>query len=235
MMVAAFKAAATAGAAEAINRTVLPMCCVPVRLDIEEGVYDVIFEVLRNYQDDKYQYVQQNAWRGLSDQSHTELGARVIANVGGPNKGIEYMVQQMQAHPEPYYALCSDHLTLKYEIMACISGLVKNDQENVWGPAAVEAGLLEQLVYTMRAEPDLIATQATACRVMDPLLQRNPQYVAPLLSLGALELVETAMERFKGGDDTPFHFGTTVGEMYDITSSCQMPHLVLLAGRNATA
>eukprot|EP00416_Gambierdiscus_australes_P037740 CAMPEP_0171112324 /NCGR_PEP_ID=MMETSP0766_2-20121228/78773_1 /TAXON_ID=439317 /ORGANISM="Gambierdiscus australes, Strain CAWD 149" /LENGTH=75 /DNA_ID=CAMNT_0011574429 /DNA_START=119 /DNA_END=342 /DNA_ORIENTATION=+ len=75
----------------------------------------------------------------------------------------------------------------------------------------------------MRAEPDLIASQATACKVMGPLLSRNPQYVAPLLCACALELVETAMERFKDGGDTPFHFGFTMAQFYDVKEACELP------------
>jgi len=235
LQVQAFKAAVAAQDVEAINNTVAAMALVPVKLDIEEGVYPLIFSVLHDYQDDKYQYVQQMAWRGLSDQSGTELGAPLIANCGGPSQGIEYMVHQMQAHPEPYYGLCSDHVTVKYEILACMVGLLRNDRDNVWGPAAVHAGLLDQILYTMRAEPDLIASQATACRVMGEVLQRNPHYVPALQAKGALELVESSMERFRDGDDTPFHFGFTLGSFYNVTSACAYPRSLLLGEDPATA
>mmetsp|Transcript_831 Transcript_831/g.1066 ORF Transcript_831/g.1066 Transcript_831/m.1066 type:complete len:357 (+) Transcript_831:86-1156(+) len=228
LTVLSFKSAVAAQNVEAINRTVVQMALLPVKLDIEQGVYPLIFSVLHDYQDDRYQYVQQNAWRGLSDQSGTALGAPHIANYGGPSKGIEYMVHQMQAHPEPYYALCADHLTLKYEILACMSGLLSNDQDNVWGPAAVREGLLDQILYTMRAEPDLIASQTTACRVMGLLLWRNPHYIPLLKEKGALEVVQRAVERFEDGDDTPFHFGFTMGKYYNVTQGCGYSRYMLL-------
>mmetsp|Transcript_173321 Transcript_173321/g.421573 ORF Transcript_173321/g.421573 Transcript_173321/m.421573 type:complete len:325 (+) Transcript_173321:58-1032(+) len=235
LAVSSFKSAVAAQNVESINRTVAALAILPVKLDIEEGVYPLIFSVLHDYQDDRYQYVQQSAWRGLSDQSGTALGAPHIANYGGPNKGIEYMVHQMQAHPEPYYALCADHLTLKYEILACMVGLLSNDQDNVWGPAAVREGLLDQILYTMRVEPDLIASQTTACRVMSSLLLRNPHYVPLLKEKGALEVVQRAVERFKDGDDTPFYFGFTMGKYYNVTQGCGYPRYMLLGEEPVTA
>jgi len=82
-----------------INATVTWMALLPVRLDVEEGVYDLIFQVLRDYQDDKYQYVQQMAWRGLCglllfDVNNTRAPAALDAGLipavmrtfkGGPN------------------------------------------------------------------------------------------------------------------------------------------------------
>jgi len=208
-----------------INSTIGSMALMPVELDIEEGVYDYIFQVLRDYQADEYQYVQQHAWRGLSDQSGTERGAALIANFGGPNKGVEYMVDQLLVHPFDY-GYCADQLTVQYEILMCLSGLLITDSNNTRGPAAVEAGLVPAVMRSLMGEPEHIATQHTACQVVFFLLARNPQYAKLFHEAGADLYIKKAVERFKDGDDTPFMFGFTLGEFYDI-GVCAGPLMLL--------
>eukprot|EP00930_Biecheleria_cincta_P004816 TRINITY_DN10574_c0_g1_i2.p1 TRINITY_DN10574_c0_g1~~TRINITY_DN10574_c0_g1_i2.p1 ORF type:complete len:347 (+),score=63.34 TRINITY_DN10574_c0_g1_i2:42-1043(+) len=223
--VAAFKQAVKEQNVTKINMTVGNMALLPVQLDVEEGVYELIFQVLRDYQDDQYQWVQQWAWRGLSDQTGTEIGSEIITNVGGPNKGIEYMTKQILAKP-PYYGYCADQLTVWYEILACMSGLLLNDNKKTRGSAAVEAGLVPAIIQVLSSEGDLIASAHTACRVMSFLFWRQPEYVAAFKDAGALPLVDAAIERFKDGDSTPFHFGFDMGTYYNI-SACVGPKALM--------
>jgi hypothetical protein len=223
--VADFKKAVEEGDVDKINKTVTNMALLPVQLDLEEGVYDLIFQVLRDYQDDKFQWVQQMAWRGLSDQTGTELGSEVITNVGGPNKGIEYMTKQLLAHPARY-GYCADQVTVWYEILACMSGLLVHDNKKTRGSAAVEAGLVPAIIRTLSQEGDLIASAHTACRVMSFLFWRQPEYAAAFKDAGALPLIDAAIEKWKDGDPTPFHFGFSMGSYYNI-SSCLGPKALM--------
>jgi len=223
--VKAFKEAVDTKNVTLINSTIGSMALMPVELDIEEGVYDYIFQVLRDYQADEYQYVQQNAWRGLSDQSETYQGAPLIANFGGPNEGVKYMVDQLLIHPFDY-GYCADQLTVQYEILACLSGLLITDNNNTYGPAAVEAGLVPAIMRSLMGEPEHIATQHTACQVVFFLLARNPQYAKLFHEAGADIYMKKAVERFKDGDDTPFLFGYTLGEFYDM-DVCAGPLMLL--------
>merc|ERR1719210_1065518 len=110
------------------------------------GGLDVLFGALENFEDNPD--VMMSAWRGLSDHSHNAFGAAIIANHGGPMKGIDFVVEQMRLHPEPGLAESPlDHLSLKYEIMQIANGLLEDDHANVYGAALVQAGFLEQLAY----------------------------------------------------------------------------------------
>lgn len=224
-MVADFKKAVKEQNVTRINQTVSSMALLPVQLDLEEGVYELIFQALRDYQDDQYQWVQQMAWRGLSDQTGTELGSEAITNTGGPNKGIEYMTKQVLAHP-PRYGYCADQLTVWYEILACISGLLLNDNKKTRGSAAVEAGLVPAIIQTLSLEGDLIASAHTACRVMSFLFWRQPEHAAAFKDAGALPLLDAAIERFKDGDPTPFLFGFDMGTYYNV-SACWGPKALM--------
>merc|ERR1719210_2707680 len=55
------------------------------------GGYDVIFDVLQNNSTDLI--VAQAAWAGLSDNiENSKVGAMLVADHGGRNKGIEFLV-----------------------------------------------------------------------------------------------------------------------------------------------
>lgn len=206
-----------------VNTSLSTVALTPTWYVIQEGGYDVLFRALHDFADEPT--VQMNAWRGLSDQSWTELGAQHIANYGGPNKGIEYMVEQLLAHPEAKTALCADHLTYQYETLQCIGGLLSSDVNGTRGAAAVDAGLLEAAVHAMRVEADLRPTQHTACTALCLLLQHSgaahERYAQRLRDLGAVELVKNDLATYSLIDPTPFYYGTTYGEVYPLVPQCQ--------------
>mmetsp|Transcript_62398 Transcript_62398/g.108688 ORF Transcript_62398/g.108688 Transcript_62398/m.108688 type:complete len:348 (-) Transcript_62398:21-1064(-) len=205
-----------------VNNSVKNLAMIDTDLMVQEGAFDLIFETIKTYQADEFATLQQNAWRGLSDQCATEKGSYIIANRGGPNKGVEYMVEQLLVHPFNY-GYMEDHLTVQYEIMNDLDSLILTDNNNTRGPAAVRAGLVPAVMRSLMGEPELIATQASACRAMTHLFMRNPQYASLFKDAGAQLYVTKAMERFKDGDDTPFHFGFTMGSWYNVTRDCAVP------------
>jgi hypothetical protein len=199
---------------------------VPPELNAEEGIYDVLFQILRDYQDDKYEYVRQYALRGLSDQSYTNAGSQAIANHGGPNKGIEYLVELALTN-KPYSGMCAnDHLDIQYEVLADLQGLLLFDNNNTWGPAAVRAGLITAIVKSFQTEPDYRPTLNFACKVISHLLMRNPSYTALLQDAGVTELVIRSIALLKTRDDTPFMFGETVSDYFS-PSACDHPLMML--------
>jgi len=227
-MIGSFKDAVRDGDVDMINSTVMMMALLPVALEVEEGVHDVAFQVIRDYQDDKYQYVQQMAWRGLSDQSHTELGSEKIAHSGGPNKGVEYMVEQLLAHPF-YYGYRYDLVTpetVQAEALVCLAGLLLWDVNNTRGPAALEAGLIPAVMRTFKGEPNLRQSQWASCAAIHHVLYRNPDWSVYFKNAGALYYIDQAIERFKDGDDTEFYFGVTYGEAYNM-SVCDYPKALM--------
>mmetsp|Transcript_6132 Transcript_6132/g.16670 ORF Transcript_6132/g.16670 Transcript_6132/m.16670 type:complete len:307 (-) Transcript_6132:347-1267(-) len=210
-----------------VNRSVASIALMPVWYVVEVGGYDILFRALRDFANEST--VQMQAWRGLSDQSHTQVGSNLIANYGGPNRGIVYMVQQMQAHPTPYEADCSDWLTYKYEVLQCINGLLGLDLDGTRGKAAVDVGLLEQIVYTMRVESDRRPSVYVACNCLDHLLSHDASYAGRLRNLGAVELVEQSIETYSKDDPRPFYFGMTYGQMYQVVPPCSRALTILAA------
>jgi len=201
-----------------VNMTLSLLAITPVWYVVENGGYDILFRALHDYAHDST--VQMNAWRGLSDQSHTEVGSNYIANYGGQNKGIEYMVKQLLAHPRARDAECADHLTYQYEVIQCISGLLSWDVYGTRGVAAVATGLLPAVIHAMRVEGDLRPTVDVCCKTISSLLTHNTSYVEPLQKLGVVELIKTAIANYSAYDPTPFYFGSTYGDSYPVVPSC---------------
>jgi len=201
-----------------MNASLNRIALTPVWYVIEVDGYKILFDALHEFADEPT--VQMNAWRGLSDQSHTELGSKHINDYGGRNEGIKYMVEQLKAHPKPREAECSDHLTYAYEVLQCVSGLLRWDVDGTRGQAAVEAGLLEQIAQVMRREPNYRPTMDVCCTCLRLLLERNTSYAPRLLELGVKELAQDAVERFAAYDPTPFYFGSTYGLSYPVTPGC---------------
>jgi len=215
-----------------VNGSLSSIAVTPVWYVVENGGYDILFRALHDFAHDST--VQMNAWRGLSDQSHTEVGSNYITNYGGPNKGIEYMVNQLLAHPRARDAECADHLTYQYEVLQCISGLLEWDVNGTRGVAAVAAGLLPAMIHAMRVEGDLRPTVDVCCNTVRSLLTHNTSYVEPLVKLGVVELINTAIANYSAYDPTPFYFGSTYGDSYPVVPSCAASLTIIQAQLSST-
>jgi len=208
----------------------------------ENGGFDVIFAVLRNadHMPDRFSPAQRgwfemDGWMALSDQSMSVKGAPIIANYGGPNKGIEFMVERLQAHHTPHElvfdsenSLRQPQLTIRYEITCNIQGILANDQNQEWADAAVKAGLMEELLYTMQVERDFSCSPMWAsCSALTSLLapkrQRYESYKAKLVNLGAVEITRQALEActpFHPHGDQPFMAGMSWGQLHPADQTC---------------
>jgi len=204
-------------------------CCLalaPPQFNINHGIHDILFQILRDYQDEKFQWVRQWAWRGLSDNCFTEVGSESIANIGGPNKGVEYMVEQLLVNP-PYAGLCLDHIDIQYEILADLQGLLFMDNNNTRGPAAMKAGLVRALERSFTVWSGFKPVLNFACRAITNILMRNPQYARDFKDAGLLDLVNRSIETLQVPDNTEFHFGVTMNE-YFAPDGCLIPQLMMM-------
>lgn len=205
-----------------VNSTIVALALTPTWYVIQEGGYDILFRALHDFDDPT---VQMQTLRGLSDQSWTELGSQHITNHGGPNRGVEYLVELLRAHPVAKTAYCADQLTYQYEALQCLAGLLFNDANGTAGAAAVQAGLIEGAVHALEAEADLRPTQHTACAALQYLLVNAGAaaggYVKRLRELGAPELLQKAVATYSVDDPTPFIFGVTYGELYPVAPQCE--------------
>mmetsp|Transcript_64097 Transcript_64097/g.111772 ORF Transcript_64097/g.111772 Transcript_64097/m.111772 type:complete len:452 (+) Transcript_64097:60-1415(+) len=227
-VVKAFKDAVAENDPLKINATVEHLALIPPQLNYDEGTYDLVFQTIREHQGEEHQYLQQSSWSGLSDQSSTELGARTIANIGGPNQGVVFMIDQLLLHPL-YSGYRENQLTVQSTIMLNMAGLLSLDNNKTIGPAAIQEGLVPAVMRTLMGESELIASQAAACKAMKALFMRNPETVTFFRDAGAYLYVMNAMERFEDGDDTPFAYGFTMGHKYNVTEECYYPAVLMYA------
>lgn len=198
------------------NQTLSAIATMPTSYVIQQHGYDILFKALKDYNDTS---IKMQAYRGLSDQGGTKEGAERIANYGGLGKGIDLMVQDMIDHPAPYEALCADHLSFKYEILAVLWGLLNNDPTGHNLKHAIKAGLVDQIIHTMTVEGDLRASVATSCRVARSMIQGNRSIAEQLKKKGVCKLMKNAKETYKGKNDTtPFYFGTTMRQFFRLRS-----------------
>mmetsp|Transcript_58158 Transcript_58158/g.182219 ORF Transcript_58158/g.182219 Transcript_58158/m.182219 type:complete len:184 (+) Transcript_58158:259-810(+) len=145
-----------------------------------------------------------NGWTALSDQSISPKGSQLIANYGGPGKGITFMVERLKAHHKPHELVFdAEHFfrfrqfTLRYEITCNIQGVLMHDPTQQFAEAAVRAGLLEELVYTLEAEQDSCSPMWATCSAIAYMLRPNTasskSYKARLLDIGAVEPARQAL------------------------------------------
>mmetsp|Transcript_76865 Transcript_76865/g.146224 ORF Transcript_76865/g.146224 Transcript_76865/m.146224 type:complete len:399 (+) Transcript_76865:74-1270(+) len=178
---------------------------------VESGALDFTFGILKaaadmpsNYTTDQRNWFEMRAWMALSDHSISSDGAPIIANYGGPNKGIQFMVDALKTHHKPFELKYDtpehagiDRLTLRYEITCNIAGILNNDPTGEFGKAAVDAGFLEEALYTMQAEREKCSPQWATCASLDGLLNSSNPYAASnkarLLDLGAEDITESAV------------------------------------------
>jgi len=207
----------------------------------EQGGFDLIFDVIKHagqmpstYSTDQRNWFAMRGWMALSDQSVSSVGAPIIANYGGPNKGIEFMVEHLKRHHQPFELKYDsvahagiDKLTLRYEITVNIMGILLNDAAGEWGEAAVEAGLLEEAIYTLQVENTKCSPMWSTCGALDYLLlpgkPRVGSYKARLLELGAEHLTERAVNGctpYQPGGDQAFMAGQSWGQIHPADQTC---------------
>jgi len=183
------------------------------------GGFDVLYSAVNRYPD--HGGVQMSAWRGFSDHAHTELGASIIANLGGFNKGIPWLMSKLRAHPEAHYGISGDSLDCHYEILQVVNGMLNHDYLNVYAPAFMKEGIFDLLAHAMDVDFDLRGTQSISCDVMNKLMMRNPTLKGKFAkhSEEFLAPVTKAIHRFKNPDNTPWG-GGTFGAAYPVVPEC---------------
>jgi len=207
----------------------------------EQGGIDLIFGVLKradqmpsNFSADQRNWFEMRGWMALSDQSISKTGAPIIANHGGPSKGIEFMVERLKAHHQPFELKYSspEHkaiskLTLRYEITVNIMGIVLNDRTSEWGEAAVREGFLEEAIYTMQVESEKCSPMWSTCAalsyLLSPLRPDAALNKARLLELGAGDLTERVVDGctpYKPDGDGMFMAGQTWGQIHPADKAC---------------
>lgn len=185
------------------------------------GGFDVLHEAVEKWSTDGA--VQMSAWRGFSDHAHTELGAAIIANMGGPLKGITWLMQKLRDHPEAHYGMSADTLDCHYEILQVVNGLLDVDYLNIYGPELLRVGLLDLLHHAMEVDFDLRASQSTCCEVMSRLLLRNPGLKLKLAHgpHAVVDKIADTIQRFRNDDPTPWG-QSTLGKNYPVIPQCAL-------------
>lgn len=183
------------------------------------GGFDILHNAVDKYPSDGS--VQMSAWRGFSDHSHTDLGAVIIANYGGPLKGIEWLMQKLRAHPEPHFGISGDGLDCHYEIMQVVNGLLSVDKYNVYGQALMKEGLIDLVSHAMQVDSDLRGTQHVNCEVINGLLRHHPSLKSTLTKgpQSIMDLTIRAIQRFHDDDPTPWG-ANTIGQSYPVIPPC---------------
>lgn len=168
----------------------------------EAGGFDALFGALEHFRSKPF--VQLAVWQGLSDHAHSPQGAALLADYGGHLAGCRRLVEELKsaAHHQP-----SPHLlTLKYEILQNINGLLQHDRERSHFDAFVQAGLPHALLDAMRIEEDRRVTVNVGLEVMLPLLKGMPAKDVPYEDF--TRAAEAAMVKFAEPDLTPAWAGT---------------------------
>jgi len=204
-------------------------------LDAIMSVIDNSYHMPSQLSNNERNWFEFRGWQALSDQSGSAKAAPFIANYGGPNKGIERMVNALKAHQEPLLLKSTplesmryfiNRLTLRYEITVNIMGILQNDNLGNWGDAAVRAGLLEEAVHTMQVEHDHCSPLFSSCGALSYLLLKNPNahtYKAKLKDLGARELASKSAEfctPYKPAGEEGFMAGQSWGQIHPADQAC---------------
>lgn len=181
----------------------------------EAGGFDALFNALEDFQSDPF--VQLAAWQGLSDHSHTMQGAEIIAEYGGHLAGVKRLLDDLdnaEAHqPNPHM------LTLKYEILQNINGLLQNDKDSAYLNKFMSEGLPMRLMNAMHIEADRRPTQNVGAEVILNLVQRQPINNVPHEDF--TKTLEAAMKTFAEPDLTPAWSGT-ITDSFPVLPAAQM-------------
>jgi hypothetical protein len=185
---------------------------------VQLGGIGVLFDYLKRWRENPYATLM--AWAGLSDPSHGPAGAKAIADYGGHNKGIEFVMEEIRSYP-PHFAKRPDTLTARYESLQIVNGMLEHDESNEYAKAFLKAGLLEQIIHTMEQEFDMRAANSVCCDLLNKLLSHGNgnAIMQDMLNQGVVNLINTAFNTFHD-DDTMKWNGETVGYYYRVIPEC---------------
>lgn len=166
---------------------------------LELGGFDALYNSFTDFPSSPS--VQIAALMGLSDYSHCDAGASIEANHGGKNKGIEWLVKITQEFPS--YKPEGHLLSLKYESMQLLNGILLHDQNNTYYDAFMQAGGPVAILKNMRDEPEKRAAQDVAINIIYSIT-KNPKTTAASMPVSDLqEAVSFAWARHGPIDRTP--------------------------------
>eukprot|EP00404_Azadinium_spinosum_P062292 CAMPEP_0180705852 /NCGR_PEP_ID=MMETSP1038_2-20121128/7891_1 /TAXON_ID=632150 /ORGANISM="Azadinium spinosum, Strain 3D9" /LENGTH=296 /DNA_ID=CAMNT_0022737741 /DNA_START=237 /DNA_END=1124 /DNA_ORIENTATION=+ len=182
------------------------------------GGLDVLFEALDAWPDDGN--VTLSAWKGLSDHSHSELGAATIANHGGPMEGIKYVMEKVKKYDKYKWGEDEQTLTVMYESLQIVNGLLEIDSSGIFGYTKdfVEMGLVEEVTRMMSVEADLRPTVDVACWVIK-WISKDENLRAQLLKAGVVAAISKTFDTFHETDNRYWN-GGTLGLYYPVIPTC---------------
>lgn len=181
------------------------------------STFNHVFSLLRSFlsAEKVNDVVQMDVMSFLSGIARDINGGKLIV----AHNGTQMMMELLDNHPKPYYGSRENTLTLRYEVLNVISGLLQN---NLDVDTLVKKGLVLQILSAMQSEPDRRGTQDIACASMAYLARLDPETVNPLVTGGAIELIMDSMKRFNEDDLTPFAPGLTLGGKFLVIPWCTM-------------
>jgi len=187
---------------------------------VQLGGIDVLFDYLDRWQTDAHATLM--AWAGLSDPSHAAVGARAIADHGGYHKGIDFVIQKIHSYPA-HFGASPDTLTVRYESLQIVNGMLEHDETNEYAHAFLEKGLLQEVIKTMEEESDMRAATSVCCSILWALLGRGngPTMMPTLQKRGVVDLINKAFTTFHEDFPMPWN-GMTVGQAYKVIPECSM-------------
>lgn len=186
---------------------------------VQLGGIDVLFDYLEHWTEDAETILM--VWAGLSDPSHGVEGARAIADHGGHNRGLGYILKKIKSYLPHFGKRREDTLTVRYESLQIVNGMLGNDVSNEYARAFLDGGLLKEITRTLKNEHDMRAANSVCCHMLNALFAHgNGKEIVPaLLSSGIVGIINTAFTTFH--DDYPMPWnGGTVGQAYPVIPEC---------------
>jgi len=164
----------------------------------EAGGFDQMISVLKNNISDLI--VAQGAWAGLSDNvENFRTGAELAANNGGPNKGLETMIEIIKQYRGKHVYQPGMYFGLRYESIHDINGILMFDDENMtWTDAALRAGFMDEAVLAMAEEPDDHLTTSNGCEAITQMSRFSAATREKLVASGAVKHAAKGLVTFQG-------------------------------------
>lgn len=164
------------------------------------GGFDLVFDTLRDNCTDYA--ICWSALAALSDHVQaSRLAAELVANHGGPQKGIEFLVKAMRQVHGTVYKKENDPNGFgwhnQYEVVHDTNGLLWHDDErHTWRDAFYHQGYIDALLPLMAEDPDDQHVQDNCCQAIYWMSHDNSPYQEELATKGAIQLMAKAMKIF---------------------------------------